>query len=360
MTDRKNGKKKLDLVKIRTQLDSSPAPQLWRGLEELAGTDHYKDFLHHEFPYHNKKDSGGISRRNILKLMGASAAMAGLSACTKLPTEKIVPYVQPPEEIIPGKPLFYATSMPFGGVANGLLLESHMGRPTKAEGNSQHPGSLGAADIFAQASVLGLWDPDRSQVVIHNGRLANWSDFLEYVGVLRLELAATRGAGFRILTETLTSPTLTAQLADLLKQFPEAQWHQHEPAGRDNVREGARLAFGEVVETPRAQLAYEGLLDGCLDFELAQALRRVFGYRDLDGLQLAAFLEAHETALSTGVSRPNMLTSTLSLPFSGLISSTLPWKSVNGPSTTRTDSPTWNSTRILGASCFICFWIVPP
>jgi MoCo/4Fe-4S cofactor protein with predicted Tat translocation signal len=249
MTDRKNGKKKLDLVKIRTRLDSSPGPQLWRGLDELAGTEQYKDFLHHEFPYHNERDSHGISRRNILKLMGASAAMAGLTACTKLPTEKIVPYVQAPEEIIPGKPLFYATSMPFGGVANGLLLESHMGRPTKAEGNSEHPGSLGAADIFAQASVLGLWDPDRSQVVVHNGRIANWSDFLDYVGVLRLELAATRGAGFRILTETLTSPALTAQLADLLKQFPEAQWHQHEPAGRDNVREGARLAFGEIVET---------------------------------------------------------------------------------------------------------------
>jgi MoCo/4Fe-4S cofactor protein with predicted Tat translocation signal len=249
MTDRGNGKKKLDLVQIRTRLDSGRSPRLWRGLEELASSEEYKNFLHHEFPYHTEQGSQGISRRNLLKLMGASAAMAGLTACTKLPTEKIVPYVQAPEEIIPGKPLFYATSMVFGGVANGLLIESHMGRPTKAEGNSEHPGSLGAADIFAQASVLNLYDPDRSQVVVHNGRIANWSEFLETMDRVRAELLATQGAGFRILTETVTSPSLAAQLTDLLKQFPKAQWHQHDPAGRDNVREGAQLAFGEIVET---------------------------------------------------------------------------------------------------------------
>ena len=93
----------------------------------------------------------GINRRDVLKLMAASAAMAGLSACTKLPTEKIVPYVNPPEEIIPGRPLFYATSMPHGGVATGVLVESHMGRPTKIEGNPEHPGSLGGTDVFTQA-----------------------------------------------------------------------------------------------------------------------------------------------------------------------------------------------------------------
>ena len=249
MTDRRKGKNKLDLVQIRTRLESDESPRLWRGLEELGATEEYKNFLHHEFPYHTEQGSSGISRRNLLKLMGASAAMAGLTACTKLPTEKIVPYVQAPEEIIPGKPLFYATSMTFGGVANGLLVESHMGRPTKAEGNSLHPGSLGAADIFAQASVLNLYDPDRSKVVVHNGRIANWSDFLDSMHVLRQALLSTQGEGFRILTETITSPSLGAQLRELLSQFPKAEWHQHDPAGRDSVREGARLAFGEVVET---------------------------------------------------------------------------------------------------------------
>ena len=126
----------------------------------MSDTKEFRNFLENEFPANaDDKECEGINRRDVLKLMAASAAMAGLSACTKLPTEKIVPYVQPPEEIIPGKPLFYATSMPLHGVATGLLVESHMGRPTKIEGNPDHPGSLGGTDVFAQASVLDLYDP---------------------------------------------------------------------------------------------------------------------------------------------------------------------------------------------------------
>jgi MoCo/4Fe-4S cofactor protein with predicted Tat translocation signal len=245
MADTKDGKLDLDL--IRTRLGGANGKRLWRSLEEVAQTPEYQDFLHHEFPYDPEKTGGGISRRDVLKLMGASTALAGLTACTRLPTEKIVPYVQAPEEFIPGKPLFYATSMPFGGF--GLLVESHQGRPTKVEGNPEHSASLGAANIFAQASVLTLYDPDRSQVVVRNGRIGNWSDFLGAADALRQELAATQGEGFRILTGTITSPTLSAQLAELLKQFPKAKWHQHEPAGRDNARAGAMLAFGEYVET---------------------------------------------------------------------------------------------------------------
>jgi molybdopterin-containing oxidoreductase family iron-sulfur binding subunit len=189
-------------------------------------------------------------RREVLKLMGASAALAGLSACTKLPTEKIVPYTQQaPEDFIPGKPLFYATAMPLGGVGTGLLVESHMGRPTKVEGNPGHPASLGAADIFAQASVLGLYDPDRSQVAIRNGRIGSWSAFLTAMDELRHQLVANKGAGFRLLTETVTSPALADQIHSLLGEFPSAKWHQFEPCGRDAAREGARLAFSEYVST---------------------------------------------------------------------------------------------------------------
>jgi len=192
----------------------------------------------------------GIGRRDILKLMAASAALAGLSACTKLPTEKIVPYAQTsPEQFVPGKPLFYATAMPFGGVGTGLLVESHMGRPTKVEGNPSHPASLGAADIFAQASVLGLYDPDRSQVAVRNGRIGSWSAFLSAMDELRLELAGDKGTGFRLLTETVTSPTLADQIRSLLAQFPAAKWHQYEPCGRDTAREGSRMAFDEYVNT---------------------------------------------------------------------------------------------------------------
>jgi MoCo/4Fe-4S cofactor protein with predicted Tat translocation signal len=245
MKDRK--KEKLDLVTIRAQLENGSGRELWRGLDELAATAEFKNFQDHEFPYSQEKSH--VSRRDVLKLMSASAALAGLTACTKLPTEKIVPYVQAPEEFVPGKPLFYATSMPFGGVANGLLVESHMGRPTKAEGNAQHPASLGAADIFAQSSVLTLYDPDRSQTVVHSGRIGSWSEFLDAMATLRLTLIATQGAGLRILTETVTSPALAAQLTELLRQFPKAKWHQYEPAGRDNARAGALAAFGEYVET---------------------------------------------------------------------------------------------------------------
>jgi MoCo/4Fe-4S cofactor protein with predicted Tat translocation signal len=244
------GKKNaVDLEALRCKLAAQGAQPLWRSLDELAETDDYRQFLDHEFPHDPQKDPGGVSRRDALKLMAASAAMAGLTACTRLPTEKIVPYVQAPEEIVPGKPLYYATATTSAGVAMGLLVESHMGRPTKIEGNPEHPGSLGATDAFAQASVLQFYDPDRSQVVMHNGRAATWSDFMGMWEDLRQSLALSQGEGFRILTETFTSPTLSSQLEAFLAQFPKARWHQYEPAGRENVWEGAQLAFGQYVET---------------------------------------------------------------------------------------------------------------
>ena len=170
---KRNGKNgnAIDLVQIQAKLEQSPEKRVWRGLEELAGTDEYRDFLATEFPHDPRADKLGVSRRNMLKLMGASAALAGLTACTKLPDQKIVPYaLQQPEDFVPGKPLFYATAMPLGGYAYGLLVESHMGRPTKIEGNPTHPSSLGSANLWAQASVLGLYDPDRAQVVLSHGQ----------------------------------------------------------------------------------------------------------------------------------------------------------------------------------------------
>ena len=122
-----NEKERLDLAAVRARLERDGGQRYWQSLEELAETQEYKDFLHHEFPYDPEKSNHDVSRRDALKFMAASAALAGLTACTKLPTEKIVPYVQAPEEIVPGKPLFYATAMPFSGIATGVLVESHMG-----------------------------------------------------------------------------------------------------------------------------------------------------------------------------------------------------------------------------------------
>ena len=239
----------IDLDAIRARLARPGGRRHWQSLEQLQDTKEFRNFLENEFPSNAEaadQEREGINRRDVLKLMAASAAMAGLSACTKLPTEKIVPYVRAPEEIIPGKPLFYATSMPLQGVATGLLVESHMGRPTKIEGNPDHPGSLGGTDVFTQASVLDLYDPDRSQTVFFEGRISSWRVFASEMGDLRSQLAP-KGTGVHILTETVTSPTLAAQIRKLLQQFPEAKWHQYEPCGGDSAREGTRLAFGKPV-----------------------------------------------------------------------------------------------------------------
>jgi MoCo/4Fe-4S cofactor protein with predicted Tat translocation signal len=248
MSEDSTPRNSIDLAAARAKLEREGGKRFWQSLEELSDTKGFREFLENEFPANSAKDAEGINRRDVLKLMAASAAMAGLGACTKLPTEKIVPYVHPPEELIPGRPLFYATSIPQGGVATGVLVESHMGRPTKIEGNPEHPGSLGSTDAATQASILHLYDPDRSQTVMHLGRVSSWNDFAAEMGNRRSLLSRT-GTGMRILTKTVTSPTLGAQMRALLAQFPDAKWHQFEVSSGDLAREGARLAFGRPVNT---------------------------------------------------------------------------------------------------------------
>src|SRR5579863_2758381 len=184
-----------------------------------------------------------------MKVMAASAAFAGLTGCTKLPEQKIVPYVRQPEQIIPGKALFYATAVTRGGVATGVLVESNMARPTKIEGNPDHPGSLGATDAFSQASILGLYDPDRSQAEIHDGRIGSWAAFQDELSTALGAEKGNSGSGVRLLTGTITSPTLGDQIHTFLKGYPLAKWVQYESVTRDNVREGAKLAFGEYVNS---------------------------------------------------------------------------------------------------------------
>ncbi|HSA92866.1 MAG TPA: TAT-variant-translocated molybdopterin oxidoreductase [Terriglobales bacterium] len=240
--------KPLELAEVRARLQAARGPLYWRSLEELAATPEFHDLLHREFPRHATEWDDTVSRRRFLEVMAASLALAGLSGCTRQPTETIVPYVRQPEEIVPGKPLFYATAMTLSGVALPLLAESHMGRPIKLEGNPEHPASLGATDIYAQASILGLYDPDRSQTLLHLGEVRPWTSFL---GSMRGPMAiqkTTGGAGLRILTETVSSPTLAWQIASLLKDFPNAKWHQYEPVNRDNAHKGAVAAFGQMVD----------------------------------------------------------------------------------------------------------------
>jgi Fe-S-cluster-containing dehydrogenase component/anaerobic selenocysteine-containing dehydrogenase len=205
-----------------------------------------------EFPEHAATWTDPVTRRQFMTVMGASLALAGSSGCNmREPNEQIIPYVHKPEQEIPGKPLFFATAMPLAGSAIGLLVESHDGRPTKVEGNPQHPASRGATDAFAQASVLTLYDPDRSKAPRYLGRIRGWNEALVE---LQKEMARpgglreTKGRGFRILSEVITSPSLAAQREALLKTFPEARWHQYEPAVTGAGHEGTRLLFGEPLD----------------------------------------------------------------------------------------------------------------
>ena len=245
-------KGKLDLDSLRAQINEAnekSGPEYWRSLEELAGSPAFQEALHREFPKGASEWVDSVSRRGFLKVMGASMALAGMTGCVRLPLEPIVPYVRQPEEVIPGRPMFYATAMTLGGYASPLLVESHLGRPTKIEGNDRHPASLGGTDIFAQAHILGLYDPDRSQSVVSMGDQRSWQSFLTAIRGPLSAQKALQGAGIRILTPTISSPTLADQLRNFLKIYPQAKWHVYEPVNRDNVLEGAKLAFGQPVET---------------------------------------------------------------------------------------------------------------
>jgi MoCo/4Fe-4S cofactor protein with predicted Tat translocation signal len=242
-------KKKMDRASIEQCLEQTKGPEYWRSLEELAGSPEFQEMLHREFPKGSSEWLDSVSRRGFLRLMGASLAMAGMSGCTKLPLQEIVPYVRQPEQVIPGLPTYYATAFTLSGYANPLLVESNTGRPTKVEGNNLHPASLGGTDIFAQASLLGMYDPDRSQSITHLADVASWASFVNGVrGPLSVQKALS-GAGIRILTQTVSSPTLKDQMHAFLAMYPQAKWHVYEPVNRDNALEGAKLAFGEALET---------------------------------------------------------------------------------------------------------------
>ena len=223
--------------------------EYWRSLNDLARTPEFEAFIHREFPKAASEWHDPVSRRNFLKLMGASIALAGAYGCQRGPEEKIVPYVHPPEQFNHNETLYFATAMPFDGYAKGLLVESYQGRPIKVEGNPNHPASLGASDTFAQASILGLYDPDRSQNVLEGGQISTWAVFLNTIAARLNTKRESGGAGIRILTETVTSPTLADQMRRLLERFPQARWHQYQPINRDGAAAGAVQAFGQPVNS---------------------------------------------------------------------------------------------------------------
>ena len=253
---------KADFLDAREKL-ATDGPLYWRSLEELAGDPEFKERLHREFPKGASEWLDTVSRRDFLSLMGASIALAGLTGCVKQPLEEIVPYVVQPENIVPGKPKFYATAMTLSGYGIPLLVKSNMGHPTKIEGNPQHPASLGGSDLFSQASILELYDPDRSPSVTFNGKIETWFSF---VGAMRSSLATQPRQRIRILTQSVSSPTLVSQLRALQTRFPGARWHVWEPVNRELVRAGSQMAFGEPVETQYRFEKAETILSVDADF----------------------------------------------------------------------------------------------
>src|SRR6185437_4008984 len=183
------------------------------------------------------------------QLMAASIALGGLSGCGPEPSARqMLPYVEIPEGVVPGKDRYYATAFTQEGYATGVLVAHQMGRPIKVEGNPDHPASLGSASAIIQASILSLYDPRRSQSILGNGQLQSWDAFVAALYARREHLIPRHGEGLRILTGTVTSPSLASQIADLQKQFPSARWHQWEPLDRDNERAAAQKLFGRTVD----------------------------------------------------------------------------------------------------------------
>ena len=186
---------------------------------------------------------GGIKRRDALKAMAAS--VAALMAGCQRPPEEIVPYVNMPERMVPGEVLRFATTASLAGYGRGVVALTHEGRPTKLEGNPRHPASLGSSDVFLEAAVLSLYDPDRSQTV-RTGHLpiATWQGFEKALAERRRAWAASGGEGLRILTGRITSPTLLRQMKAFLARYPAARWHRYEPVNDDNAMAGSQAAFG--------------------------------------------------------------------------------------------------------------------
>jgi len=239
---------KQNFALLRNRILAQNGKEYWRSVEEFVDAPEFEEFVKREYPDHAENWDDSLSRRNFIKVMGASLALAGLTGCVIQPPEKIVPYVTAPTDSLPGRPLFFATSYTLGGVAMGLLAKSYEGRPIKIEGHPDHPGSRGATDVRAQASLLDMYDPDRSQRVLFRGQASTWQQFQTQLRSAVDTNRADGGAGIRFLTETITSPTLINQFKQLQAELPAAKWVQYEPINNDNAMAGAKMAFGSPAQ----------------------------------------------------------------------------------------------------------------
>ena len=225
-------------------------PEYWRSLDHKRQTAESRAFVEREFP--DDASTLPVDRRDVLKLMGASIALAGASGCVRRPEEEILPYTKQPEGLVPGLPLFFASAMPRPGGALGVVVESHEGRPTKIEGNPDHPSSGGRADVWAQATVLELYDPDRSRTPRNGGKAVSWADWDAWVQATSQRLQPAGGQGLHVLVDVDDSPTRARVLRALQERMPSAKLHHWDPLAADNMAQGAQAAFG-----PGARVHYD-------------------------------------------------------------------------------------------------------
>ncbi|MFN0136979.1 MAG: TAT-variant-translocated molybdopterin oxidoreductase, partial [Phycisphaerae bacterium] len=218
----------------------------WRSLDELANSSEFRKHLETEFPHMAELLERSPSRRQFLKVMGASLALAGLTGC-RWPKEAIVPHAKNPPNRTPGIPVSYATTFALSGVGTGLLVTSYDGRPIKIEGNPLHPYSLGATDAMMQAAILETYDPDRSQFPHEGARAVAWNKWDAAIEKLSADLKASQGVGLAILSEPNSSPTLEAARAQMKSALPKAKWFEYEPLSRDNERVGTAMALGQPM-----------------------------------------------------------------------------------------------------------------
>ncbi len=240
--------KGLTLEQVRAALKEKKGKRYWRSLDELAGTPEFDRMMEQEFPSQASEWVDPVSRRGFLKLMGASMAMAGLAGCTKQPDEPIYPYIKQPEDLILGKPVYFATAHPFPTGAVPLLVKTDAFRPIKVDGNPEHPVNRGSSDVFTQGTLLDLYDPDRSQHVTYRGENREWAAFLSAFRAKLAEKKASGGQGIYLLSSTVTSPTLAAQWKKAQANYPNAKFVQYEPVNRDSAYTASKQAFGEYLD----------------------------------------------------------------------------------------------------------------
>ncbi|HTW49468.1 MAG TPA: TAT-variant-translocated molybdopterin oxidoreductase [Acidobacteriaceae bacterium] len=240
--------KKMTLAEVREKLAGQKGKKYWRSIDELAETPEFAELVTKEFPSQASEWIDPVSRRSFLKVMGASMALAGLAGCTKQPDEAIYPYVKAPEDLILGRPVYFASAFPFTTGAVPVLIKSEAYRPIKVDGNPEHPYNQGGSDPITQATLLDMYDPDRSQHVVYRGDPRMWGAFLAAYRSMLADKKPTGGQGLYFLSATVTSPTLARQWQEAQKIYPQAKFVQYDPVNRDNHYAAAKAVFGEFVD----------------------------------------------------------------------------------------------------------------